>query len=153
MIVFKNTFHAGADMRILLPVDGSAHSARAVRYIVKHLQAFGKSPAITLVYVDPPMIERLTRHVGPEDLARFHEKNANAALQAGRRVLTNARIAFRERHLVGEAASSIVQVAKEDHSDLIAMGSHGRGALKSLLLGSVVTKTLAQTRVPVLVVR
>jgi nucleotide-binding universal stress UspA family protein len=140
-------------MRILLPVDGSACSSRAVRYVAKHLQTFGKRQAIALVHVDSPMIERLTRHVGPEDLARFHEKNANAALRAARRVLSNARITFRERQLVGEPASVISQVAKEEHSDLIVMGSHGRGPLKSLLLGSVVTKTLAQTRVPVLVVR
>ena len=140
-------------MRILLPVDGSTYSTRAVRYVAKHLQTFGKRPAITLVHVDPPMIERLTRHVSSEDVARFHEKNANAALRAARRVLTAARVAFRERHLVGEAASIIARVAKEEHSALIVMGSHGRGALKSLLLGSVVTKTLAQTRVAVLVVR
>jgi nucleotide-binding universal stress UspA family protein len=140
-------------MKVLLPVDGSAYSTRAVRYVARHFQALGRRQAITLVHVDSPMIERLSRHVGPEDLARFHEKNANAALRSARRVLSNARIVFRERQLVGDPATGIAKVAKEEHIDLIVMGSHGRGALRSLLLGSVVSKTLVRTRVPVLVVR
>lgn len=56
-------------------------------------------------------------------------------------------------HLVGDAAMCIARVAKEEHGDMIVMGSHGHGGLKSLLLGSVVSKTLALTRLPVLVVR
>jgi len=84
---------------------------------------------------------------------KVNEKNAATALASARRVLSKARIRFRERCLVGEPGDCIARVAKEEGSDLIAMGSHGRGALKSLLLGSVVTKTLALTRVPVLVVR
>lgn len=140
-------------MKILLPVDGSPFSTRAVRYVVKHLQRFGKRLAISLVHVDPPLIERVSKHVGPEDLASFHEKNAAAALGAAKRMLSKAKISYRERHLVGEAGICIAHVAKEERSDLIVMGSHGRGALKSLLLGSVVSKTLALTKIPVLVVR
>lgn len=140
-------------MKILLPIDGSKFSTRAVRYVVRNLQTFGKRPGITLVHVDPPVLERLSKYVGPEDLARFHEKNAAAALASAKRVLSKAGIAFRERRVVGEPGDCIARVAREEGSDLITMGSHGRGALKSLLLGSAVTKTLTLSRVPVLVVR
>lgn len=140
-------------MRILLPIDGSACSTRAVRYLVKHLRTFGKNSRITLVYVDPPMIERASKYVGPEGAALFHRRNAAAALRAPKRILSKAGIAFRERHLVGEAGAGIARAAKQEKSSLIVMGSHGRGALKSLLLGSVVTKTLALSRTPVLIVR
>jgi len=140
-------------MKILLPVDGSSYSTRAVRYVVKHMPSFGKRLSLTLVHVDPPTIERVSKYVSAEDLARLHEKNAAAALRAAKRVLFKAKISFRERHLVGDAGTSVARVAKEERSDMIVMGSHGRGALKSLLLGSVVSKTLASTRLPVLVVR
>ena len=140
-------------MRILLPVDGSPFSARAVRYVIKHLPVFGKRPAITLAYVDSPLIERVSKYVSPEDLARFHEKNAAAATSAATRLLSKARIPYRERRLVGDAAAGIARVAREERCDMIVMGSHGRGAVKSLLLGSVVSKTLALTKLPVLVVR
>ena len=140
-------------MKILLPVDGSSCSTRAVRYVVKHRRTFGKNCRVTVVYVDPPTIERISKYVSAEDLALFHERNAVAALRAARRILARAGVVFRERRAVGEAGAGIARVAGEESSDLIVMGSHGRGALKSLLLGSVVTKTLALSRVPVLVVR
>ena len=140
-------------MKILLPVDGSSCSTRAVRYVVKHLRAFGKNCRVIVVYVDPPTIERVSKYVSAEDLALFHERNATAALRAAKKLLSAGGVNFRERCVVGEAGSGIARVAKEEKSDLIVIGSHGRGALKSLLLGSVVTKTLALSRVPVLVVR
>lgn len=140
-------------MRILLPVDGSACAHRAVRYVIRHRQDFGRALAVALVHVDPPLIERLTKHVGPEDLARFHERNSTAATGAAQRLLTKAKIPFKQRHLVGDAATCIARVAKEERSDLVVMGSHGRGALKTLLLGSVVSKTLALGKTPLLVVR
>ena len=140
-------------MRMLLPIDGSPYSTRAVRYVIRHRQSFGKQLAVVIMHVDPPMIERVSKHVGPEDLARFHEKNSVAALRAAKRLLAAAKITPKERHLVGDAGPWIARIARDERCDLIVMGSHGRGALKSLLLGSVVSKTLALTKVPVLVVR
>lgn len=140
-------------MKILLPVDGSSFSTRAVRYVIKHLRVFGKRRTIVLVYVDSPVIERVSKYVSAEDLASFHEKNAASATGAARRLLSKVKVPCRERRLVGDAATCIARVAKEERCDLIVMGSHGRSALKSLLLGSVVSKTLALTKVPVLVVR
>ena len=140
-------------MKILLPVDGSSCSTRAVRYVARHAKSFGAGARFTLVHVDSPMIERVNRHIGPEDLATFHERNSSAAIKGARRVLSKAGLTASERHLVGDAATCIARVAKQERSDLIVMGSHGRGALKSLLLGSVVSRTLALSNVPVLVVR
>ena len=140
-------------MRVLLPVDGSPCSNRAVRYAIRHLQAFGTRPAVVLVHVDSPMIERASRYVAAEDLARFHARNAAAATRAAKRLLAKAGVTCRERHLVGDAGECIARTAKEERCELIVMGSHGRGALKSLLLGSIVTRTIALTKVPVLVVR
>jgi nucleotide-binding universal stress UspA family protein len=51
------------------------------------------------------------------------------------------------------AALKIVDVAEEQHCDLIFMGSHGRSGWGQLLLGSVTNKVLAQTTKPVLVHR
>jgi nucleotide-binding universal stress UspA family protein len=67
--------------------------------------------------------------------------------------LDGAHIAYRERIVVGEPGSIIARIAKAERRDLIVMGSHGHGALRALFLGSVVTKVLARSRVPVLVVR
>ena len=44
-------------------------------------------------------------------------------------------------------------LAKKGKFDLVIMGSHGHGALGSLMLGSAASKVLAQCKVPVLIVR
>ena len=49
--------------------------------------------------------------------------------------------------------SAIIQAAKAERCDLIVMGTHGQGALQRLLLGSVASKVIAQTDIPVTVVR
>ena len=140
-------------MKLLLAVDGSTCSLRAVRYVIRHLALFGKKPSITLIHLDPPMVEKVSLAISPQDIARYHERNGAAALRAASRALTRAGISHQKRMLVGQPGGAIARAAKESRCNLIVMGSHGHGALKGLLLGSVVTKVLAQTDIPVLIVR
>ena len=140
-------------MKILLAVDGSARSLKAVRYVIRHLSLFGKSPKILLLNLDPPMVERVAALISPEEIARYHEHNGRTALRGAKQALTKARIPHTARMLVGEPGGAIARTAKESHCNLIVMGSHGHAALQALVLGSVVTKVLAQTEIPVLIVR
>ena len=142
-------------MKILLPVDGSPNSSRAVRYVTEHFgeKKKGERTSLVLLYVDPFLIEGVARYLSAEDLARFYDGNAKRALAPARRVLRAAGQPFEDMHEVADPATAIVRLAKEMRCDLIAMGSHGHGALISLMLGSVVMKVLSHSKVPVLVVR
>jgi nucleotide-binding universal stress UspA family protein len=51
------------------------------------------------------------------------------------------------------AAEGIVEAAQEIGAELIVIGSHGRGGMARLLLGSVASKVITLAKVPVLVVR
>jgi nucleotide-binding universal stress UspA family protein len=51
------------------------------------------------------------------------------------------------------AASGIVQTAEAVGADLVVVGSHGRSGIARLMLGSVSTKVVAESKVPVLVSR
>ena len=137
-------------MKVLLPVDGSNHSTRAARYLVRHWPA---DTAVTLLNVDAPLRESIARRLDGESVARFHLDNGTVALKSARRILVKAGHMFDERLLVGDPGAEIVQLARRGRYDLIVMGSHGRGALVSLFLGSVVVKVLSGSNVPVLVVR
>jgi len=140
-------------MKILLAVDGSACSMRAVRYVTRHVARFGNKPEVLLLNLDPPLDVQVSTLIGAQQVARHHQENGNAALRDARRTLTRARVAYREKMLVGEPGGVIARTAAESRCHLIVMGSHGRSALQGLMLGSVVTKVLAQSTVPVLVVR
>lgn len=142
-------------MKILLPVDGSPSSSRAVRHVLQHWAGSRSAPraSLVLLYVDPPLVERVARYLTPEDLARFHADRAKVTVRPVRSALRKAGVSFEERHEVGDPAVFIVNLAAKLHCDLIAMGSHGRGALLSVVLGSVVMKVLSHSKVPVLVVR
>ena len=52
-----------------------------------------------------------------------------------------------------QAASGIVETAESTGANLIAMGSHGRSGIAKLVLGSVATKVLQLSTVPVMVVK
>ena len=137
-------------MKVLLPVDGSAVNARAARYLVKH---WPKGAQVNLLNVDVPLNEHVTGHLDAQSLAKFRADNGNAALRRARRILKDAGHIHDEKLLVGDPGAEIIDVAKRGKYDLIVMGSHGRGVLKSLFLGSVVVKVLANSTVPVLVIR
>jgi len=54
---------------------------------------------------------------------------------------------------VGDPASEIVHLAKEEKADLVILGSRGLGQVQSLLLGSVSDRVVHLAPCPVLVVR
>lgn len=142
-------------MKILLPVDGSPSSSRAVRYVIRH---WGGTPAkqrvsLILLHVDPPLPERVARVLPAETRAGYHDDHSKLAARPARRALRKAGLEFEERHAVGDPAMYTVSLATKERCDLIAMGSHGRGAFLSAVLGSVVMKVLSRSRVPVLVIR
>jgi nucleotide-binding universal stress UspA family protein len=53
----------------------------------------------------------------------------------------------------GVAANAIVRVARGQRADVIVMGTHGRGGLAKLLLGSVAERVVASAPCPVMTVR
>ena len=76
-----------------------------------------------------------------------------AALKKARALLDEAGVPYRHHIGVGELAATILDYAVDKKSDLLVMGTHGRGAVKGALLGSVATRMLHQGNVPVLLVR
>jgi nucleotide-binding universal stress UspA family protein len=139
-------------MKVLFASDGSECSGRAAQYLVKSLRAQVKDLKVTLFYVDIPMLDRVAGTLGELRVAEIHRENSDEYLKSARQRLRRARIAFDETYAVGNAAQCISQKAVKGNYDLVLMGSHGRTALKNVLLGSVTARVLSQCAVPVLVV-
>lgn len=139
-------------MKLLFASDGSKCSDRAARYLVKTLRKAVRDLRVTLCHVDAPILDRVAAALGEQRVAEIHRENAEANLKPTRQRLKRGGVAFDEDHMIGNAALCIARRAAEDKYDLVLMGSHGRTALKSVLLGSVTARVLSECEVPVLVV-
>ena len=138
-------------MKILLAVDGSEISLRAVRGLIDHVQWFADKPEVHLLTVHLPIpVGLATQHVGHAALERYYREEGESAQAAARQFLENANLPHTPHIHVGEPAAIVVKVAGELGCDLICMGSHGHGVLQNAILGSVATRVLHLATVPVL---
>jgi nucleotide-binding universal stress UspA family protein len=140
-------------MKILIAADESDCALRAVTYLVKNIANYGTKPEIHLLNVQPPLPGRATAAVSRSAVQGFYRETSQKALARGRRVLTRSRIAHEEVHLVGDPGRVIAAYATEGKFSLVIMGSHGQGAISSVLVGSVVRKVIAYCKVPLLIIR
>uniref|UniRef100_UPI002590B087 universal stress protein n=1 Tax=Comamonas sp. TaxID=34028 RepID=UPI002590B087 len=140
---------------ILVPVDGSETSLKAVAQAAELAKAFHS--AVTAVYVlDPYPFTGVGADFayGQAQYLSAATAEANKALEDVNKAMASTGIAVKT--LVGEGHAvheGIVRVGENVGADLIVMGSHGRRGLEKLVLGSVAQRVLQTARVPVLVVR
>jgi nucleotide-binding universal stress UspA family protein len=140
-------------MRIVLAVDGSPISTRAARHVASLHKALADKPEVIVLYADAPLLRSVAMSLGTRGVDKYHADNGRFALKGAKPVLSRAGAAFIEKVLVGDPAPTILKFIKASKCDLLVMGSHGRGAFKNLVLGSVATKVLSQCDVPVTIVR
>jgi nucleotide-binding universal stress UspA family protein len=139
-------------MKVLVAIDGSAHGAKALDYVLTQPAMFGQAE-LSLIHVSTPLPPRAAAAVGAEIVAAQHAHDHDEALRAARGRLAQAGRGAREVLKVGHPGVLVAEEAESGGHDLVVMGSHGHGALVGMLLGSTVSKVLAACRRPVLVVR
>lgn len=141
-------------MRILLAIDGSGHSHKAVDYLLAHPELLGGRTEITCVFVETPPPLRMVGALGADPGMPSVPPIDPAAIVAP--LLDKLRAAGLAVELVvreGDPGLEIAQLACDRGCELIVMGSHGRGLFRRAVLGSVANKVLASCNVAVLIVR
>ena len=140
-------------MKLLLPVDGSDVSLKAVQVAMSLLQQ-GLAADIVLANVQEPanLYEMMTAP-DPEVLERVSQAAGADSLEPARAMRRAARIGFESEVAGGDPAHTIVDIAGRHGCDLIVMGARGTSALRSALLGSVSNEVLHAARVPVMNVK
>jgi nucleotide-binding universal stress UspA family protein len=141
--------------RILFATDGSAASENAARLAVDLAKVHGAS-LVALYVVDPypylgigesnPLGFQAYMSAAMEHAAVAHDKVMTLAEKAG--VACEPRVAEDIT-----AASGILQTARQVEADLVVVGSHGRTGVARLMLGSVASKVVTESPIPVLVAR
>jgi len=139
--------------KILIPVDGSDYSERAIEKAKELATAFNSD--IVIFNAIPVTIAPTGRiHFDVQVLVEENRKASEALLEKSREKLGDYPGKVETVAMHGDAPSAIVQYAKENGVDLIIMGSHGMGAVMNrILTGSVTTKVLHHTDIPVLVIK
>jgi nucleotide-binding universal stress UspA family protein len=137
--------------RILIAVDDSAFAANAADVGVE--LAKSQDAAVGFIHVfDPAVAPGGTWGVPADKTMALSEQEAKQILGSFRK-RTAIRSEVFEFLESGKPASKILELAKKWPADLIVMGSHGRGRMQGLLLGSVSQEVLHHAPCPVLVVR
>jgi nucleotide-binding universal stress UspA family protein len=140
-------------VRILIAVDGSESSDRAVTHLLQKLTWYREAADIHLLNVQPPLPSDVSRFISAEQLQDFHREQGEAAIASARRALEARKIAFRSHIGIGDPAHVIAQYAREQAIDQIVMGTRGLGSVAGLVMGSVTTKLLTLTDIPVLLIK
>jgi nucleotide-binding universal stress UspA family protein len=141
-------------MKILLAVDGSAYTTKAVDFVISHFDWFQGTPQLHLLHVQPPFPDKHAKAVvGRQAIENYYKEESEAALAPAEDLLRKHGVAFERAYLVGDIAAEIQEFVRKHGIDMVVMGSHGHGSLKSLIMGSTTSKVLAATNVPVLLIR
>ena len=134
---------------ILVPVDGSACSERAIEEAVKLVQKSGPMD-IHLLNVQPRIfVEATLVFLDPAKIDTYYYEQGSRGLASAEKLLKKTGIAFTSHRAVGPVAETIVTKAKELGADGILMGTQGHGRVAGMLLGSVSNKVLHLSPVPV----
>jgi nucleotide-binding universal stress UspA family protein len=141
--------------KILIAVDGSAHSARVAKAAIRQAAAYKQPPELHLIYVHLPVptLGGLIKPIGHEALQRYYREEGEDALRGAKTLFDRAGLACATHIVVGPVAQSLAGEAKKLKCDMIVMGTHGMGAVSGMLLGSVAAKTVHLARCPVVLVR
>ena len=122
-------------IRILVGVDGSNHSDRALLEAVTIAKRFSGSVKVITVY------------------GRGMEKKANEVIEHAKFYLENE-VEYTTSLILGSnPARALRNMAEHENFDLIVVGSRGLGSTASILLGSVSKRVVANAECNVLVVK
>jgi len=145
--------------RILAPVDGSEAGRPAFELANQLAGQLGAE--LQILHVVPPLPAPVVGPYGTDFGAYNWQETLKAMEEQGEAIVENARrmaTAPRVKTALLKAQTRresdvIVDYARDNHTDLIVMGTHGRTGLERLLLGSVAEGVAHHTPVPLLLIR
>nr|WP_319564311.1 universal stress protein [uncultured Rhodoferax sp.] len=137
----------------LIAIDGSMPSLKAVDHVIHEATNRLSKPQIFLVNVQSPLSSDITRFIDGKVVEDYHREAGDTALAAAKEKLASAGLVYSAHILVGEVAPTIVDFATNKNCSMIFMGSHGFGSVVGLLMGSIATKVVHLSPVPVLLVK
>jgi len=151
--------------KILVPLDGSEHSMRALDIALQLAKKFNSKITLIHVYsvsVRPIVVPEPATFVPtiPTMAPTEYSRVAEAIRKAGAKILTEGAEKAKAEGIEvdtilreGHAVQEIVRTAQEGKFDLIVMGARGLSRIKEIILGSVSDGVIRNAPCPVLVTK
>lgn len=150
--------------KILVPLDGSEHSLKALDVAVSIAEKFSGNITLLHTYsLQPVLLAGPSAASSPTipiltgaDLSRMAEatqQQGNRILKDGEQRIKAANIQINKKLVEGHAVEEIISVADQENVELIVIGARGVSHMREMLLGSVTDGVIHHARCPVLVVK
>ena len=142
-------------MKIMVPVDSSQFSDRAVEIAGQYSEKFPGE--IFLINVQPDIGHKnvpMSKVPLPYLDEKFLVEDGNAILDEAEKILTGLKVEKVTRKILfGTVSEEIINFAQDNAVDLIIIGSQGLTGIKRFLIGSVANTVVAHAHCSVLVVK
>ena len=147
----RETFvHRAGYRKILIPVDGSDASIRAMRHAVLLAKGLGASVFTYHVFHLP----RAAGIVMTKSMKESTEKKIITILNSAKNIALKSDIPCKQQSQGGgNSGKKIVDFTEKYNFDMIVMGSRGMGSAKEVFLGSTSNHVLHKSKIPVLIVK
>ncbi len=141
-------------MKILIPVDGSDNAIRAVEYVIQYSAKLKDVPEIFLLNVQWKLVlGNVKLFIDQTTVNDYYREQGAVALASSRAKLDLAKFAYHYHISIGAPAEAVVRYSLEQQIDQIVMSAHGQESLSFYLLGSVASKIVQMSQIPVLLVK
>ena len=141
--------------KILIPVDGSPASLRAVDFAIE-MASQHQSTSLVLLHVQNTRAMELAGASEAMDTEWLREAGSRASAKALKDAIgkcEHAGVASEVLVRTGQIAEAVGQVAREENVKHIVMGTRGLGGIQGLLLGSVAMQVVHLAEVPITLIK
>lgn len=136
--------------KILLAADGSDHSIRATKEVIKIASLSPNSMVTVVLVADYSQAKSDVLHSGSSFELDMKRRKKLLPIEE---LLKKENINYQVEILRGEPGSAIVEFANKLNYEILVIGSRGLNSLQEMVLGSVSHKVVKRAECPVLIVK
>ena len=137
---------------ILVPVDGSENSDRAVAFAIELVKR-GFAAKVHLLNVQPPLGGAVATFVPKETRDSYHREEGEKALVSAQKLCAAAGVAHEPHISVGRPGAVVGEFCKRLEPLQVVIGTRGHTGLGGVLMGSVAQEVIARAPVPICLVK
>jgi nucleotide-binding universal stress UspA family protein len=138
---------------LLVAIDGSESAGRALQHAMALAREMGAVELhLATVLPEPIIYGEIAVYVSADKIHAMQQEHAAEILAPAIEAVKQAGVPYTTDVLIGEVAPSLVKKAAERGCDGIVMGTRGTGVIENLMMGSIATKVVHLTKLPVTLV-